>query len=57
MIAPTNRAHNYATNGEVKTTKQEIIAGGHRAVFEPVKRDTIYNCVKRIGRKILLGPH
>ena len=31
--------------GEVKMSKQEIIAGDQRAGFDPVERDTVYNRV------------
>jgi len=37
--------HAYAAEGEVKMTKAEIIEMIHRAGFDPVKRDTVYNRV------------
>lgn len=42
--------HSYsvASGGEVKMTKQEIIAGDQRADFDPVERDTVYNRVAAV---------
>jgi len=39
--------HSYSveSGGEVKMTKQEIIEMIHRAGFDPVERDTVYNRV------------
>jgi len=34
---------------EVKMTKQEIIEMIHRAGFDPVERDTVYNRVEKIA--------
>jgi aminodeoxyfutalosine synthase len=41
--------HSYANEGEVKMTKQEIIEMIHRAGFEAVERDTVYNRVEKIA--------
>ncbi|MEP7211876.1 MAG: hypothetical protein ABI791_02295 [Acidobacteriota bacterium] len=38
--------HSYANEGEVKMTKPEIIEMIHRAGFEAVERDTVYNRVE-----------
>lgn len=41
--------HSYSVeNGEVKMTKQEIIAGDQRVGFDPVERDTVYNRVAAV---------
>ena len=42
--------HSYSveSGGEVKMTKKEIIEMIHRAGFEPVERDTVYNRVERV---------
>lgn len=37
--------HSYATEGEVKMTRQEIIEMIHRAGFEAVERDTVKRVV------------
>ena len=43
--------HSYSveSGGEVKMTKQEIIAGGERAGFEAVERDTVYYRVEKVA--------
>src|SRR5205807_9450647 len=43
--------HSYSveSGGEVKMTRQEIIEMVHRADFEPVERDTVYNRVEQIA--------
>jgi len=41
--------HSYASEGEVKMTKQKIIEMIHRAGFEAVERDTVYNRVENIA--------
>lgn len=41
--------HTYAAEGGVKMTKQEIIAGDHRAGFDPVERDTVFNRLEKIA--------
>ena len=38
----------YSNDGEVKMTKQEIIEMIHRAGFEAVERDTVYNRVAAV---------
>ena len=42
--------HSYSveSNNEVKMTKQEIIEMIHRAGFDPVERDTVYNRVAAV---------
>ena len=42
--------HSYSveSGGEVKMTKQEIIEMIHRAGFDPVERDTVYNRVAAV---------
>ena len=40
--------HSYSNEGEVKMTKQEIIEMIHRAGFEAVERDTVYNRVTAV---------
>jgi 2-iminoacetate synthase ThiH len=42
--------HSYSveSGGEVKMTKQEIIEMIHRAGFETVERDTVYNRVAAV---------
>ena len=40
--------HSYSNEGEVKMTKQEIIEMIHRAGFEAVERDTVYNRVAAV---------
>ncbi|MEQ1603323.1 MAG: hypothetical protein ABL999_00480 [Pyrinomonadaceae bacterium] len=37
------------SGGEVKMTKQEIIEMIHRAGFDPVERDTVYNRMEKVG--------
>ena len=44
---PRESATRVEEDGEVKMTKQEIIAGDHRAGFEAVERDTVYNKIER----------
>ena len=43
--------HSYSveSGGEVKMTKQEIIEMIHRAGFEAVERDTVYNRVEKVA--------
>ena len=43
--------HRYSveSGGEVKMTKQEIIEMIHRAGFEPVERDTVYNRLEKVA--------
>src|SRR4051794_19322902 len=43
--------HSYSveSGGEVKMTKQEIIEMIHRAGFDPVERDTVYNRVDKVA--------
>ena len=36
-------------NSEVKMIKQEIIEMVHRAGFDPVEPDTVYNRVEKVG--------
>ena len=45
-----NSPHSYSVEsaGEVKMTKQEIIEMIHRAGFEAVERDTVYNRVAAV---------
>ena len=45
------RTHSYSveSGGEVKMTKQEIIEMIHRAGFEAVERDTVYNRVEKVA--------
>lgn len=37
------------SNNEVKMTKHGIIEMIHRAGFDPVERDTVYNRVEKVG--------
>ena len=48
--------HSYSveSGGEVKMTKHEIIAGDHRAGFEAVERDTVYNKIRTRCRLMVL---
>jgi hypothetical protein len=39
----------FLQNGEVKMTKQQLIALIENAGFEAVERDTVYNRVEQVG--------
>ena len=48
VIYGGEQTHACAAKGEVKLTKQEIIEMIHRAGFEAVERDTVYNRVPAV---------
>ncbi len=47
--ASSTTATEVESGGKVKMTKQEIIEMIHRAGFEPVERDTVYNRVEQLA--------